>query len=111
MNQNHKAPPPNCAIVIFGANGDLTKRLIIPALYNLGRAGRLPGRLALIGVDHNDKTSEQWSQNLHDFLDQSLKKGSEGSTGTVDDKLWKPIGDDMIFLRGDFEKDDTYKQD
>jgi glucose-6-phosphate 1-dehydrogenase len=33
----HKSPPPPCAIVIFGANGDLTKRLIIPALYNLAR--------------------------------------------------------------------------
>ena len=110
MSANQKSPPPSCAIVIFGANGDLTKRLIIPALYNLGRAGLLPVRLALIGVDHNDKTSEQWQQNLHDFLEQSLKKGGEGATGSVDDKLWKPIADDMIFLKGDFEKDDTYKQ-
>jgi glucose-6-phosphate 1-dehydrogenase len=110
MSVTHKSPPPNCAIVIFGANGDLTKRLIIPALYNLGGAGRLPERLALIGVDHNDKTSEQWQQNLHDFLDQSLKKGGEGSTGSVEDSLWKPIAEDMIFLKGDFEKDDTYKQ-
>ena len=110
MSATQKSPPPNCAIVIFGANGDLTKRLIVPALYNLARAGRLPERLALIGVDHNDKTSEQWSQNLHDFLDQSLKKGAEGSTGSVEDSLWKPIAEDMIFLKGDFEKDDTYKQ-
>jgi glucose-6-phosphate 1-dehydrogenase len=110
MSATQKSPPPNCAIVIFGANGDLTKRLIVPALYNLARAGRLPERLALIGVDHNDKTSEQWSQNLRDFLDQSLKKGAEGSTGSVEDSLWKPIAEDMIFLKGDFEKDDTYKQ-
>jgi glucose-6-phosphate 1-dehydrogenase len=110
MSAAQKSPPPNCAIVIFGANGDLTKRLIIPALYNLNRAGRLPERLALIGVDHNDKTSQQWRQNLHDFLEQSLKKGGEGSTGSVEDKLWKPIADDMVFLKGDFEKDDTYKQ-
>ena len=42
MSAPHKEPPPNCAIVIFGANGDLTKRLIMPALYNLARAGTLP---------------------------------------------------------------------
>ena len=36
---SHKSPPPPCAIVIFGANGDLTKRLIVPALYNLARTG------------------------------------------------------------------------
>src|SRR6185437_2685135 len=110
MSATHKSPPSNCAIVIFGANGDLTKRLIVPALYNLNRAGRLPERLALVGVDHNDKTSEQWRDGLHDFLEQSLKKGGEGSTGSVDDKLWKPIAEDMIFLKGDFEKDETYKQ-
>ena len=44
-----KAPP--CAIVIFGASGDLTKRLLMPALYNLAKAGRLSDKFALIGVD------------------------------------------------------------
>src|ERR1700758_635958 len=109
MTANQKAPPPNCAIVIFGANGDLTKRLIVPALYNLNRAGLLPERLALIGVDHNDKTSEQWRQNLHEFLGQSLNKRGEAS-GAVEDYVWKPNAEDMVFLKGDFEKGETYKQ-
>ena len=106
MNPSHKEPPPNCAIVIFGANGDLTKRLIVPALYNLARTGMLPKKLALIGVDHNDKTSEQWQVALRDFLAQSLTKSGDA----VDDKLWAPIAASMIFLKGDFEKDETYKQ-
>ena len=106
MSASHKEPPPNCAIVIFGANGDLTKRLIVPALYNLARTGMLPKKLALIGVDHNDKTSEQWQAALHDFLAQSLAKSGDA----VDDKLWAPIAASMIFLKGDFEKDETYKQ-
>ena len=110
MSATHKSTPPSCAIVIFGANGDLTKRLVVPALYNLARAGRLPERLALIGVDHNDKSSEQWRDSLRDFLDQALKKGGESSAGALDDHLWKPIAEDMIFLKGDFEKDDTYKR-
>ena len=46
MSLSHKEPPPSCAIVIFGANGDLTKRLIVPALYNLARTGLLPPRFA-----------------------------------------------------------------
>src|SRR5579871_1970081 len=105
MSASHKAPPPNCAIVIFGANGDLTKRLIVPALYNLARTGMLPERLALIGVDHNDKTSEQWRDALREFLSESLAKSQE----TIDEKLWQPIAEDMIFLKGDFEKAETYK--
>ena len=57
---SHKSPPP-CAIVIFGANGDLTKRLVVPALYNLARTGiAAASSLALVGVDHNKKTSEEW---------------------------------------------------
>jgi glucose-6-phosphate 1-dehydrogenase len=106
MSASHKEPPPSCAIVIFGANGDLTKRLIVPALYNLARTGLLPERLALIGVDHNDKSSEQWQAALHDFLAQSLAKSGE----QIDDRLWKPIAASMIFLKGDFEKYETYKQ-
>ena len=41
-----------CAIVIFGAAGDLTKRLIVPALYNLTSARQLANGFQLVGVDH-----------------------------------------------------------
>src|SRR5215472_12619635 len=44
-----EAPP--CAMVIFGAAGDLTKRLVVPALYDLFGAKHLPERFQLVGVD------------------------------------------------------------
>ena len=45
-----EAPPaPPCVLVIFGAAGDLTKRLLMPALYNLRRAGLLPENFAVVG--------------------------------------------------------------
>ena len=102
----HKSPPPPCAIVIFGANGDLTKRLIIPALYNLARTRLLPTSLALIGVDHNKKTSEEWTGQLKDFLAQVLAKNNE----EIDDTLWQQVARCMTFLSGDFEKPDTYER-
>ena len=52
------APP--CAMVIFGAGGDLTKRLVMPALYNLVTAGRLPDGFRIVGVDHGRRTVEEW---------------------------------------------------
>jgi glucose-6-phosphate 1-dehydrogenase len=107
MSSSHKQPPPPCAIVIFGANGDLTKRLIVPALYNLARTGMLPPRFALIGIDHNDKTTEEWRGKLHEFLCQSAG-GGEGKVGKIDDALWQPIAQAMTFLKGDFEKQETY---
>ncbi len=101
---SHKSPPPPCAMVIFGANGDLTKRLIVPALYNLARTGLLPKSLALIGVDHNKKTSQEWSGGVKEFLAQILAKNSE----EIDDALWQQVASCMTFLSGDFEKPDTY---
>jgi len=105
MNASHKGAPPDCAIVIFGANGDLTKRLIVPALYNLARTGMLPEKMVLIGVDHNDKSSAQWRDGLRDFLAQSLAK----SGGAIEEPLWDKVSRNMIFLRGDFEKSETYQ--
>jgi len=106
MILSHKQPPPPAAIVIFGANGDLTKRLVVPALYNLSRSGLLPPRLALIGVDHNDKSSEEWRESLKQFLSEILSKNNEN----VDDKLWQPIAKGMSFLKGDFNDDGTYEK-
>jgi len=102
---SHKSPPPPCAIVIFGANGDLTKRLIIPALYNLARTQLLPSSLALVGVDHNKKTSEEWTGQLKDFLAQLLAKNNE----EIDEALWRQVARRMTFLSGDFEKPETYQ--
>ena len=45
------SPADPCAMVIFGAGGDLTKRLVVPALYNLSHTKVLPEKFALIGVD------------------------------------------------------------
>jgi len=56
MSDNHSTPPDHrhpglpCIFVIFGASGDLTKRKLIPALFNLRCLGLLPDRFAVIGV-------------------------------------------------------------
>ena len=57
------APP--CAMVIFGAAGDLTKRLVVPALYNLVNAGQLADGFRLVGVDLASKTADDWRKEPH----------------------------------------------
>src|SRR5579862_5010542 len=47
-----------CCLVIFGASGDLTHRLLLPALYNLAATGLLPDAFALIGVARSESSSE-----------------------------------------------------
>ncbi|HWY61950.1 MAG TPA: glucose-6-phosphate dehydrogenase [Rhizomicrobium sp.] len=106
MSSSHKPPPSPSAIVIFGANGDLTKRLIVPALYNLSRTGMLPPRFALIGMDHNDKSTDEWRDSLKQFLAGILARNNE----TVDEKLWQPIAQGMCFVTGDFQDDGAYQK-
>jgi glucose-6-phosphate 1-dehydrogenase len=96
-------PAPNCAMVLFGANGDLTKRLVVPALYNLAKTGLLPEKFALIGVDHNDKTAEQWRTDLRAFLEQLTAK-----TGAVDSAAWDRLAASMSYLCGDFQDAATF---
>jgi glucose-6-phosphate 1-dehydrogenase len=60
--RGHRAPP--CAMVIFGASGDLTKRLLMPALYNLARARRLSEHFAVIGVDRSEWSEDNFRAHL-----------------------------------------------
>ncbi|MGH6991207.1 MAG: hypothetical protein ACREE3_15015, partial [Stellaceae bacterium] len=101
-------PPPSSALVIFGASGDLTRRLIVPALYNLAKDGLLPRPFLIVGVDHNARTSAAWRDKLRDSLEASLRaKG--GDTAKADDVVWDEISRSMVYLQGDFLADDTYR--
>ena len=67
------APPaPPCTMVIFGAAGDLTKRLVVPALYNLVNAQRLDNGFRLLGVDLADLTAESWRDGLGKMMRRAL---------------------------------------
>jgi glucose-6-phosphate 1-dehydrogenase len=63
MNSNYEQAPP-CALVIFGASGDLTRRLLVPAVCNLLRADLLPAQFGLIGIDRDDFDSDSFRRTL-----------------------------------------------
>ena len=69
-----KAPP--CAMVLFGAAGDLTKRLVVPALYNLVVEKRLSDDFQLVGVDLVSKSSQEWRDGLAGSVKEFV--GAEG---------------------------------
>src|SRR3954447_19965183 len=90
-----------CALVIFGAGGDLTKRLITPALYNLAKLDLLPERFAIIGVDHNDRTAEDWCKGLHDFPEQTVSSGTgEFEAKKIDEEVWGRLAMTMSYMAG-----------
>jgi glucose-6-phosphate 1-dehydrogenase len=93
---------PACAMVIFGAAGDLTKRLVVPSLYDLVRAKRLPERFQLVGVDLAAKTAADWSQSLSEMMNQFVaQSGGEFHVDQLDRVAWRWLTDRMTYLRGD----------
>ena len=102
-------PAPPCTLVIFGAGGDLTKRLLMPSLYNLAGAGLLPDAFSILGVDHGDGTDaslrEALTRTMEDF---SKDPTSEFHAAHIDAKSWGFIRDRLHYLAGDFEKPETF---
>src|SRR5215467_13259413 len=95
--------PQSATVVIFGAGGDLTKRLVVPALYHLVQAGKLPDAFAMIGVDHSDRTTEQWRQSLTKTM-----KGFTQAAG-IDAQAWSWLIQRMHFMHGDFTRPETFR--
>jgi glucose-6-phosphate 1-dehydrogenase len=103
-------PAGPCAMVIFGAGGDLTKRLVVPALYNLTTNKLLPENFALIGVDIADLTTDQWRDNLSKMMQSFLVGGAEFTPESIDRNAWDWLLGKMNYLRGDFADDATFKK-
>src|SRR6185436_14990285 len=93
------APP--CAMVIFGAGGDLTKRLIVPALYNLVDARRLSDGFQLVGVDLAAKTAEVWGAGLTETMKEFVAHDGEFQADQIDRTAWRWLTERMSYLQGD----------
>ena len=102
------APP--CAMVIFGAGGDLTRRLIVPALYNLVNARRLSDGFQLVGVDLAAKTAEEWRQGLTDTMREFVGHDGEFEADQIDRTAWGWLTERMSYLQGDLKDPGTYRR-
>src|SRR3984957_11811531 len=99
---NRKTPP--CAIVIFGANGDLTKRKLMPALYRLAWEGRLAPGFAVIGISRTAMSDDDF----RDRMRESVAKFLEDSP--FDEDLWRSFAQGLFYLAGDVDDQTTYKK-
>lgn len=90
---DQKKPDP-CSFVIFGATGDLTHRLVIPALYNLAATGLLPDKFCVVGVTRKGMSS--------DALRDSLMKGlRQFATRPVDDAIARRLLECVTSIEAD----------
>ena len=65
--------PKNQILVIFGASGDLTKRKLIPALYDLFRQNLLPDNFIVLGVSRTNFSDEEFRENSCKFINDNKK--------------------------------------
>jgi glucose-6-phosphate 1-dehydrogenase len=104
-----KAPP--CAIVIFGASGDLTRRLLMPALYNLAKAGRLSDKFALIGVDRSEKAHEDFREELAQGVRRFVSDTATARvTESFDENTWNYIAARMTHVDGNVADPELYRR-
>jgi glucose-6-phosphate 1-dehydrogenase len=106
-----KHPAPPCTLVIFGAGGDLTKRLLMPALYNLAVDRLLDEGTQIIGVNHGERETQAWRDDLHDSLQKfAADKASTFHAGKLDDKAWDWVAQRLHYMAGEFEDDGAYQR-
>src|SRR5260370_26330294 len=102
-NAVHGRPGDPCVFVIFGATGDLTKRLLIPSLYNLLANKLLPDKFAIVGVSNVKMTSEDFRKQLGDEIGQF-------ATTKVSPELWKWFDQRISYMSGEFTDPATYQR-
>ncbi|MGH9343236.1 MAG: glucose-6-phosphate dehydrogenase [Terriglobia bacterium] len=96
--------PAACAMVIFGASGDLTERKLVPALYYLSKAGLLPDGFSVIGCSKTPYTSESF----RDKMRKAVKKYLEVPSG--DDAALDAFTKDVHYIADDFGDQNSYTQ-
>lgn len=102
-------PAPPCTVVIFGAVGDLTKRLLIPAIYNLAGSHLLDDSFQIVGADHNVRTADTWRAELLSALQAFTNDASaEFHPDHIDEATWAWVAKRMDYSVFDFEHSGDY---
>ena len=91
-------PAGPCVMVIFGAAGDLTKRKLVPALFNLAKDKLLPDNFAVVGISVDELSGDTFRQQVTQFIDQGDSCGGA--------RHW--FCERLYYERGDFADKNTY---
>ncbi len=88
--------PDPCVIVVFGATGDLTSRKILPAIYNLRRAGLLPAETCVLGFSRRPLTDDAFRKMMRESVEAH-------SRVKVEDGLWDDFAAGIFYQPGHFD--------
>ena len=101
MNDRAESSSVPTTVAIFGASGDLTRRKLIPALFNLYRKGRLPANTRIVGF-----ARRPWS---HDYFRERLRGGVEEFVGGTHGPAWETFAANLWYVRGNLDAPDDYE--
>jgi glucose-6-phosphate 1-dehydrogenase len=93
--------PEPCAMVIFGASGDLTKRKLVPALYTLAHERLLPPSFAIVGMARREIP---FQEQMHEAVGKFARRRP------VDEEVWKQIGPGISYVTGAFDDPEAYQR-
>jgi glucose-6-phosphate 1-dehydrogenase len=99
-----QSPGDPCLLVIFGASGDLTKRLLMPALYNLACDGLLPEQFVVVGIALDDLTTDAFRERLSRDI-KSFNTHSE-----LDPAVWDQLCTRLFYTPGKFDDPSAYQR-
>jgi glucose-6-phosphate 1-dehydrogenase len=100
-------PTAPCIMVVFGATGDLCRRLLMPALYNLACDGLLAERFAILGTAINPINTEEYRA-LIGSDEQGIRRFH--TRREFDQARWTTLAEHIHYLSGDFEETGHYRK-
>jgi len=98
-----EAKPEPCAIVIFGASGDLTRRMLLPALYNLAVDAQLPAQCAVVGFARSEWSDEEFREHAREAI-------SEFSRQPIDSAAWQKFAPSLFYVPGDYSSAESHER-
>src|ERR671913_1917481 len=96
--------PHAAVLVIFGASGDLTKRKLIPALYNLALEKRLPERFWVVGFARSDMSDGEFRNRMREAVSEFSR------TGLKNEQVLQQFASTLHYIRGDYNEMGAYQR-
>jgi len=95
-----------CALVIFGASGDLSKLKLVPAVYELAREKLLPKDFALIGFARTAMSDEEYRKDCKKAIEENARslKGKK----LIDDAIWKMLEPRIFYCAGQYDQVESF---
>lgn len=90
-----------CVLVIFGVTGDLSRKKLMPAVYDLANRGLLPPGFALVGFARRDWANQDFAQQVHDAV-------KENARTEFREEVWEQLLEGIRFVSGSFDDDAAF---